>query len=103
MLYVRELVHDDFDRRIEFYELIEACGNDFVNNIVFSDEASFKLHGNVNRRYWSIENSHWMKDNKSQYPDKVNIWTGNWRSFNLGLFFIDENLKSKMYETMLIE
>jgi len=32
-------------------------GNDFVNNIVFSDEASFEL-GNVNRqnfRYWSNE------------------------------------------------
>jgi len=58
MLYVQELIHEDFDRRIEFCELIEARENDFVNNIVFS-EASFELHGNVNRRnfqYWSTEN-----------------------------------------------
>jgi len=48
MLYVQELVHKDFDWRIEFRELIEARENDFVNNIVFSVEASFELHGNVN-------------------------------------------------------
>jgi len=49
MLYVQELVHEDFDRRIKFCELIETRGNDFVNNIVFSDETSFELHGNLNR------------------------------------------------------
>jgi len=48
MLYVQELVHEDFDRRIEFCELIER--HDFVNNIIFSDEASFELHENVNRQ-----------------------------------------------------
>jgi len=54
MLYVQELIHENFDRRIEFFELIEARGNDFVNNIVFSDEASFELHGNVNRQNFQI-------------------------------------------------
>jgi len=49
MLYVQELIHKDFDRRIEFCKLIQARGNDFVNNIVFSDDASFELHGNINR------------------------------------------------------
>jgi len=50
MLYEQELVHEDFDRRIKFCELIEARRNDFVNNIVFSDEASFELYRNVNRQ-----------------------------------------------------
>jgi len=50
MLYVQELVHEDFDRRIEFCVLIEALRNDFVNNIVFFDEVSFELHGNINRQ-----------------------------------------------------
>jgi len=41
MLYVQELVHEDFEKnRIEFCELIEARGNDFINNIIFSDEVS---------------------------------------------------------------
>jgi len=40
MLYVQELVHKNFDQRIEFYELIEARkmvegGNDFINNCLF--------------------------------------------------------------------
>jgi len=48
MLYVQKLVHEDFNRRIEFYKLIETRGNDFINNIVFSDEASFELYENVN-------------------------------------------------------
>jgi len=42
MFYVQELVHEDFNRRIEFCKLIDARGNDFVNNIVFSDKASFE-------------------------------------------------------------
>jgi len=33
MLYVQKLVHEDFDRKIEFCELIEARENDFINNI----------------------------------------------------------------------
>jgi len=39
---MQELIHEDFDRRIKFCELIEARGNYFINNIVFS-EASFEL------------------------------------------------------------
>jgi len=35
MLYVQELIDEDFDQRIEFCELIEGRGNDFVNNIIF--------------------------------------------------------------------
>jgi len=61
MLHVQELIYKDFDRRIEFCEFIEARRNDFVNNIVFSDEASFEFHGNVNRQnflYWSTKNPH---------------------------------------------
>jgi len=32
---MQELVCEDFDRRMEFCELIEIRGNDFANNIVF--------------------------------------------------------------------
>jgi len=40
---VQELVHEDFDRILEFYEFIKAHRNDFINNIVFFDKASFEL------------------------------------------------------------
>jgi len=55
MLYVQELVHEDFDQRIEFCKLIDARENNFVNNIVFSDKASFELHRNVNRQNFRLE------------------------------------------------
>jgi len=104
--YVQELTGEDFDRRMEFCELIQARGNDFVNNIVFTDEAAFQLNGNVNHqnfRYWSSENSHWMRDNKSQYPKKVNVWGGIIENHLIGPFFFDENLNSERYEAMLVE
>jgi len=105
VLYVQERFHEDFDQRIEFCELIEARGYDFVNNIVFF-EVSFELHGNINRqnfRYWSIENLRWIRDNKFQYPDKVNVWAERIGDHLIGLFFIDGNLNFEMCETMLIE
>ncbi|EFN89567.1 hypothetical protein EAI_05934, partial [Harpegnathos saltator] len=62
---VQELSEDDFDRRIEFCDLMmEMIVDDplLLNNIVFSDEATFELTGNGNRyncRYWSDVNPHW--------------------------------------------
>jgi len=41
MFYVQDLIHEDFDQRIEFCELIEAHGNDFVSNIAFSEVSNF--------------------------------------------------------------
>jgi len=38
----------------------------FLDNIVFSNETTFELTGNVNRyncRYWNDINSHWMREN----------------------------------------
>ncbi|KYN18348.1 hypothetical protein ALC57_09344 [Trachymyrmex cornetzi] len=76
----QELSEDDFDRRIEFCDLMmEMIVDDplLLNNIVFSDEATFQLTGNVNRhncRYWSDVNPHWKRDNHIQYPQKVNVW-----------------------------
>jgi len=51
-LSIQELSEDDFDRRVQFCDLImEMINNDplFLDNIVFSDEVTFELTGNVNR------------------------------------------------------
>jgi len=52
---------------------MEMMNNDslFLDNIVFSDEATFELTGNVNRhncRYWSDINPHWLRENHTQHP-----------------------------------
>lgn len=58
----QELAECDFERRNEFCaEMMRRCDNDntFLDNIIFSDEASFELNGMVNRqicRYWSNKN-----------------------------------------------
>ncbi|KAG8280816.1 hypothetical protein J6590_072500 [Homalodisca vitripennis] len=58
---VQQLSEDDYDRRVEFCELVmRKCDDnrDFLTNILFSDEATFFLNGNVNRhncRYWASE------------------------------------------------
>jgi len=44
-----------------------------------------------------------MEDNKFQYPDKVNVWTGIIGGHLIGPFFIDGKLNSEIYETMLIK
>ena len=81
-ILAHELNEDDPDRRMEFCEdMMTRCNADpeFVNKIIFSDEATFCLNGAVNRqncRYWAPQNPHWMIDVHTQYPQKVNVWAG---------------------------
>jgi len=106
---VQELSEDDFDRRIEFCDvMMEMIVDDpvLLNNIVFSEEATFELTGNVSRhncRYWTNENPHWKRDNHTQYPQKVNVWAGIFNDRLVGPFFIEGNLTAHVYQVMLRE
>lgn len=106
---IQELSEDDFDRRTEFCETMMNMIDDdplLLGNIVFSDEATFELTGNVNRhnfRYWSDNNPHWMREKKTQNPQKLNVWAGIWNDQKVGPFFIEGNLNGEKYETMLRE
>lgn len=59
-----ELNEDDYDCWLEFCESFMGRidnGTISLNNIIFSDEATFMLNGNVNRhncRLWSDVNPH---------------------------------------------
>lgn len=104
---VHELNEDDFDRRVEFCEdMMERVDNDpnFIHNIVFSDEATFQINGSLNRhncRYWAAENPHWMREDNTQYPHKLNVWAGLLNGRIIGPFFYQENLNAQKYEDML--
>lgn len=80
MQVVQELSDGDFDRRLEFCERLQnMCNNDpyLVKNIVFSDESTFYLNGNVNTqnyRYWSDTNPHWIREGHTQCQQKINVW-----------------------------
>lgn len=104
---VQELNDDDPDRRIEFCErMMEMITQDpqFLENIVFSDEATFMLNGNVNRhncRFWSDVKPNWTRDSHTQHPQKLNVWAGIVDDTIIGPFFIDGNLNAQTYEQLL--
>jgi len=86
----------DYNRRIEFCnETITRCDRDlnFLNFIIFSDEAAFELNGAVNKhnsRYWSDIN-----------PQKLNVWAGLCRRGVIDPFFLYENLNAQNYLNLL--
>ncbi|KAJ8937851.1 hypothetical protein NQ318_005997 [Aromia moschata] len=90
-----ELAEDDFDRRIVFCKQMMQMIDDNtlqIENVLLSDESTFKLHGHVNRqyfRYWSRENPHLMRELHTQKPEKVNVWAGVIGENIIGPFFID--------------
>jgi hypothetical protein len=100
---VHELNEDDCDRRLEFCEVMnDKLSNqpDFLNYLIFSDEATFCLNGQVHRqncRYWATENPHWMQESHTQNPQKLNVWAGFTRGHILGPYFFDGSLNGEMY------
>ncbi|KAJ8955681.1 hypothetical protein NQ318_008552 [Aromia moschata] len=58
-----------------------------IENVLFSDESTFTLHGHNNRqncRYWSRENPHWMRELHTQTLRKFgfNNWIQIWREYD---------------------
>lgn len=104
---VQELNEDDPDRRMQFCQEMMDINNrnvNFVNNIMFSDEATFYLNGFINRhncRYWANENPHWMEESHTQHPQKLNVWAGLIRGHIIGPFFLRENLNAASYLQLL--
>lgn len=104
---VQELSEDDFDRRIEFCEILtnRLESREMSSfNILFTDEASFALNGEVNRhnsRYWAKENPHWYREAHTQHPQRLNIWVGIIGNFIIGPFVINGNLNGMLYNDML--
>lgn len=103
MQMVQELIDDDPHRRVEFCDrFMTALDNHQIalQWVLFSDEATFSLHGHVNRqncRYWADENPHWMRETHTQRPRKTNVWAGIIGDRILGPFFFDGNLTGPIY------
>lgn len=101
--FSQELSERDYDRRLEFCEVMQDKCNEnpeFPRNIVFSDESTFCLNGTVNRqnwRCWSRENPRWMREEHTQYPQKVNVWAGIINNTIIGPFFLPGILTGDSY------
>lgn len=107
MQMLQELTDEDPDRRNEFCEqMMDFIDRDQMqlNWILFSDECTFTLHGEVNHhncRYWSDNNPHWMRETHTQRPQKLNVWAGIIGDQVVGPFFIDNNLDGPSYLSLL--
>ena len=104
--YNQELTEDDPDRRLQFCEQMMDFldRNITVENIIFTDESTFTLTGEVNRqncRYWAANNPHWMRETHTQHPQKVNVWAGIVNERILGPIFLDTNMNGERYLALL--
>lgn len=104
---VHELCDGDEDRRLEYCEMMSERflqDPELIKSICFSDESVFFLDGRVNTqnsRYWSQTNPHEFYESRSQFPRKLNVWAGIFRSKIVGPFFFDGNLDGPKYLEML--
>ena len=103
---VQQVNDDDPDRRIEFCEKLLAMieeDNSILDNIIWTDEAIFKLNGHVNRHnsiYWSSENPR-IDIEKDFNVSGICVWIGISSNGIIGPFFFDSNVTGESYVEML--
>lgn len=103
----QELHGDDYLKRMNWALWAEeqnTADQDFYNKVLWSDEATFKSNGNVNRHnmhYWSVENPHWMREVDNQRYWTLNTWCGIYNGKIIGPHFFDNNLNGENYNDFL--
>jgi hypothetical protein len=78
---------------------------DYLQNIWFSDEATFFVSGEVNRhnfRYWAPENPNWHRE-APLHSEKVNVWAAMSRFGIIGPYFFTGNVNWESYLMVLEE
>ncbi|CAF3252739.1 unnamed protein product [Rotaria sp. Silwood2] len=104
--FVQQLYEEDCQDRAEMCNILLPLLTDHKNkkNVFFSDEATFHLHGFVDKhniRYWSEENPHATIETVMQSP-KLNVWYSMSEDKLIGPFFFDGNtVNGQKYLTML--
>jgi hypothetical protein len=75
----------------------------FLQNLLFSDEAHFQLHGHVNRhnfRYYSDSNPHWYREEPLHSP-RLTVWAAIGKNGVVGPFFTRANVTGASYLALL--
>ncbi|GBP93661.1 hypothetical protein EVAR_65786_1 [Eumeta japonica] len=99
----------DYPERISFCRTMLQRHNEnpqFIRKILWSDESTFKKDGYINLHNfheWHVENPHLMREDRSQYRFKVNLWTGILNDKIIGPFELPENLNGTNYLHFLLE
>jgi len=108
ILMTQELLPTDLTARLNFSQrlLLAIEENDVpLDKILFTDEAHFYLHGDVNSqnmRYWSDENPCLIQE-KPLHSPKITVWMGI-ASFGLiGPYVYVATVNGERYRTMIKE
>ncbi|XP_023310007.1 uncharacterized protein LOC111691430 [Anoplophora glabripennis] len=88
---VQQLLPQDLPARLQFAQFVQNMqmeNPDFLNRILFTDEATFTRRGVFNwknNHLWDSENPHAVKEKHFQHEFKVNIWCGliSGKDFNI--------------------
>lgn len=100
---VQSLLERDYSPRVAFCQtMLERHREDpqFLQKILWSDESTLKKDGYMNLHNlheWHVENPHLMRQDRSQYRFKVNMWTGILNGRIIGPYELPENLDSEIY------
>lgn len=95
---------NDVNIRLEYCQWVLQQGYDFMRRVLFTDEASFTNHGNVNlhnMHYWARENPHWLRQVEHQRQWSVNVWCGIVGQHIIGPYFINGTLNGIKYRQFL--
>ena len=99
---LHQAVDNDFEIRLEYNQWVLHQGHDFMSRILFTDEATFTNHGNVNvhnMHFWAVETPYWLGQVQHQWS--VNVWFGIVGYHIVGPYFIDERLNGRKYGRFL--
>lgn len=105
----QELRNDDFERRVNFCQWISAqleINPNFLSYIMFSDEATFRSNGAVNRHnmhYYALDNPFWIRRMQNQNHWSINVWCGILHNRIIGLYFSNTPLSGRIYLQFLQE
>ena len=100
--HLQTLNDNDLTERYEFaHWFLYACANDdnFLENIMWTDEAHFYLHGQMTSRncvIWSKDNPHAVTTSLHHSP-KVNVWYAFTAKHMLPPFFFTDTVDGAAY------
>jgi hypothetical protein len=103
---IHGLLEDDPYQRMDFCEQYQTMVDDdetFQDRIIWSDEASFKLNGHINRHncvYWDATNPHVITEREVNSPGVI-VWDAIWSEGVIGPLFFEDTCDGQSYLTML--
>lgn len=98
--------HDRVIRSHYCEEMLHRFNADpgMLQRICFADEATVQLYGTPNHqnvRRWSSVNEHLVREARTQYPQKLNLYAAVCNGALLGPYIIEGNLNGGTYLNML--